>query len=119
MPDPHADLIWTVSYALWRAQKHIPRGRRATGWPPSIEEFRIVAQAVVEHLELNGYEVRHDLVDPTRQVMLAMRRKSRKKCCESDLYCRLRLRSSSKRCSREATPCIWARSTSKRKTFQF
>jgi hypothetical protein len=54
MPDPHADLIWTVSYALWRAQKHIPRGRRATGWPPSIEEFRIVAQAVVEHLELNG-----------------------------------------------------------------
>ena len=46
MPDPRAKLIWTVSCALWRAQTHIPRGRRATGWPPSIEEFRIVAEAV-------------------------------------------------------------------------
>ena len=47
MPDARAELIWTASYALWRAQKHIPRGWRTTGWPPSIEEFRIVAEMTV------------------------------------------------------------------------
>ena len=41
------------------AEAHPPRAPRHR-LPPSIEEFRIVAQAVVEHLELNGYELRHD-----------------------------------------------------------
>jgi hypothetical protein len=47
----------TVSYALWRAQEHIPRGVA----PPGARRASRSSQAVVEHLELNSYEVRHDV----------------------------------------------------------
>jgi hypothetical protein len=53
------ELVWAVSYTLWQAQKHIPRGKQPNGWPPSIEHFRIVADAIEAHLELCGYEVTH------------------------------------------------------------
>jgi hypothetical protein len=59
MPSVRDELLWTVSYALWQPQRHIPRGKQPNGWPPSIEHFRAVADAIVAHLELCGYEMTH------------------------------------------------------------
>jgi hypothetical protein len=52
------DLIWTVTYALWEARKLLPRpGKRPTGWGPSLDQYRSIGEAIVDHIERSGYEV--------------------------------------------------------------
>ena len=58
MPDPCQDLVDAIAFALARKQRSLPKpGRRETGWGPAIDEFRIVAQAIVRHLELCGFRL--------------------------------------------------------------
>ena len=65
MQPPRDELVWTIAHALWRHQQSLPRpGRRATGWPPSIEEFMAVARHVVEHVELARFEVQRKPLRP-------------------------------------------------------
>jgi hypothetical protein len=53
------DLRFTIAYALWDNARLLPKpGRRATGWPASIEDYQGIAGAIAEHLALNGYEIR-------------------------------------------------------------
>jgi hypothetical protein len=40
------------------------RGWQPNGWPPSIEHFRPVADAIVAHIELCGHEVTHKAQAP-------------------------------------------------------
>jgi hypothetical protein len=49
------ELVGTIPHALRRHQGPLPRpGRRATGWPPSLEQFLTIAGRVVERIERAG-----------------------------------------------------------------
>lgn len=55
----HPDLRFTIAYALWDNARLLPRpGKRSKGWPASIEDYHGIAEAVAEHMALNGYEVK-------------------------------------------------------------
>lgn len=49
------DLARAIAYVLWEKSKLIPRAKQRNGWPPSIEDYLVVATALIEQLDTSGY----------------------------------------------------------------
>ena len=66
-PVSRGDLLFTVEFALWKAERFWPKKR----WPGDHDRLKPVARKVIEHLELCGIRcfakppaLRHSTPDP-------------------------------------------------------
>jgi hypothetical protein len=65
MPTERDDLVSALAYAIARNRGLLPKpGRRVTGWGPAIDEYGILARALVEHLELSRYVITRKTAAP-------------------------------------------------------
>ena len=53
--DERQELHFTISYALWRARRHLPAGKSQR---EQRESYRLAVDEIIDHLGLSGYDVK-------------------------------------------------------------